>query len=394
MKIALIHDSLNACGGAEKLALAMAKSLHELGHEVILVTLERTNWEKVSLMFGEECRKYFAKEVVLFPYRAVPTTYGRFVNWLLRDVLHYSMHLRGEYDLTIVTKQLHVPVFADILYMHFPDFYPNVMALYYPERYVHNIMLRAYSLPSHILSSIHLKAFRYVRYKPLILTNSSFSKAMIKRWLDANALVIHPPVDAEPFLKLDDVTREDIILTIGRIERMKNLQVVPFVASKTPNVRYVIVGSLADKSYYEHLLDLARQYGVDDRVDILVNASFDKMLDIFSKAKIYLHTTTYEHFGISVVEAMAAGLIPIVPKNSGTWIDIVKRGLYGYGYFNPMDVPQIIYNILRSYNTETNKAFRQKMRNSVFRFSSKQFKTKINIIVNKYIINNNLRRIK
>jgi hypothetical protein len=36
LHIALVHDSLNSCGGAERLALAMAKALKELGHSVDL----------------------------------------------------------------------------------------------------------------------------------------------------------------------------------------------------------------------------------------------------------------------------------------------------------------------------------------------------------------------
>lgn len=37
----------------------------------------------------------------------------------------------------------------------------------------------------------------------------------------------------------------------------------------------------------------------------------------FAKASIYVHPARYEPFGISVVEAMCAGLIPIVTRNVG-----------------------------------------------------------------------------
>ena len=35
------------------------------------------------------------------------------------------------------------------------------------------------------------------------------------------------------------------------------------------------------------------------------------------ESKVYFHPMTGEHFGMTVVEAMAAGLIPVVPNDSG-----------------------------------------------------------------------------
>ncbi|MDQ5863476.1 MAG: glycosyltransferase, partial [Thermoproteota archaeon] len=47
------------------------------------------------------------------------------------------------------------------------------------------------------------------------------------------------------------------------------------------------------------------------------NASNQELIDAMSKSMIYFHTMIGEHFGVSIVEAMAAGLIPIVPSYGG-----------------------------------------------------------------------------
>jgi len=52
-------------------------------------------------------------------------------------------------------------------------------------------------------------------------------------------------------------------------------------------------------------------------------------LFLYKKASVYLHLNFGEVSGISVPEAMAAGLIPVVPRNCGL-SEIVDFGRYGY----------------------------------------------------------------
>jgi hypothetical protein len=110
MKIALIHDSLNVLGGAEMLALGFAKALKELGHIVHLYTLEKTDWERVHRIFGYSS-DVVDKEFVLLPGRTFPTIYGELVNWFWRDVSGIYAIRQYHYDLTIITKQIMLPVF-------------------------------------------------------------------------------------------------------------------------------------------------------------------------------------------------------------------------------------------------------------------------------------------
>ncbi|MEM1623949.1 MAG: hypothetical protein QW543_07485 [Sulfolobales archaeon] len=169
MRIAVVHDTLNPCGGAERLALYVIRVLRELGYNVDLVTEERTNWDKLRSLMHENLRSYINGEIVLPPWRKLPTIYSRYLEWFLRDIVGFTLKLRRRYDLIIVTKQLSVPVLGDIVYIHFPDFYPGTEILYYPERYLYNTLLRVYSLPSRLLSKLLIRAFKSLHYRPLIL---------------------------------------------------------------------------------------------------------------------------------------------------------------------------------------------------------------------------------
>jgi glycosyltransferase involved in cell wall biosynthesis len=354
MRIALIHNSLNASGGAERLALAFAKALKESGHSVDLYVMEKTLWYKVEKLTSYN-HNVIDNEYVLSYYGVIPfsSIYSSFLGWFSRDIVGIHEVRRRKYDVIVATTQTLVPTFVDILYMHFTSFVPGFEYLYYPDRYMYNIALRIYSRPAELLSRLLISLFKNMEYKPLILTNSKFSASMISKFLGVKGLVIYPPVNVEEYLPLSrNRDRDNIILVIGRIEPAKNIALVPFIAEKVKNGRFVIIGSIGSYSYYKHLVRLVKSLRVEDRVRILPNASEWQKIELLRRAKVYLHPMKYEHFGISVVEAMAAGLIPVVHRSGGPWTDIVEFGKYGFGFRDKDEAISIIENTLELKGTE------------------------------------------
>jgi glycosyltransferase involved in cell wall biosynthesis len=376
LRIALVHDSLNPCGGAERLALAMAKALKELGHSVDLYVIEATDWSRVERLTSCN-RQVVDREYVLPPFKSFPTVYSRLLHWFGRDIVGYHIVKKHNYDLVIATKQILVPVFVDVLYMHFPDFLPGFDYLYYPERYLYNTMLRIYSRPLELVTKTLISLFKSIRYKPVILTNSRFSASIIERFLTIEAIVLYPPVNIEKYLTLSKHgDRENIVVTISRIEPMKNLDIITDVAKEVKEAKFVILGSMQSNSYYAHLMRKIGMLNLEDRVKILINASEELKTEILRKAKIYLHPTKYEHFGIAVVEAMAAGLIPIVHKSGGPWIDIVDRGKYGMGFRTIEELAEAIGYIINADRTELSE-LREKAYKGSQRFSFDKFERNI-----------------
>jgi glycosyltransferase involved in cell wall biosynthesis len=377
MKIALIHDSFNALGGAEMLALGLARALRELGHIVHLYTLEKTDWKRVHRIFGYSS-DVVDKEYALFPGRTFPTIYGGLANWFWRDVASIYSIRQQHYDLTIITKQIMLPVFSDIIYVHFPVFVPGFESYNYPDRYVYNVWLRAYSRPEVAIRSVLLSLFKSMEYKPLILTNSRFSAAAIKRLLEVNAIVLYPPVNVEKYLPLSKNTnRNKIVLTISRIAPEKGLDIIPEIAKEVKDVKFVIAGTLSSIAYYRVLMSRIKVAGVEDRVKLFTNVSENLKMELLAKAMVYLHPTRYEHFGVAVVEAMAAGLIPIIHKSGGPWVDIVEGGKYGRG-FSSLD--ELIYHINATIDSRYEFMARLVTERARF-YSFHAFKTRVNKIL-------------
>jgi glycosyltransferase involved in cell wall biosynthesis len=73
---------------------------------------------------------------------------------------------------------------------------------------------------------------------------------------------------------------------------------------------------------------------VQDRVHIFKNKPYSFTLAALSTAKVFLHTQSTEAFGMSIVESMAAGCVPVVPRTGGPWLDILdcQEGRYGFSY--------------------------------------------------------------
>jgi glycosyltransferase involved in cell wall biosynthesis len=158
-----------------------------------------------------------------------------------------------------------------------------------------------------------------------VLTNSEFSRRAIFKTFGIDSVVLHPPVDVDAFRKasLTAETREDAILVISRIHPSKKIENAIRLAkllkqSKVGN-HMNIVGNISPggTGYYNYLRQLIKHYDLEDFVRFEVNARFDKLLSLMCRSKVYVHPMPGEPFGISTVEAMSAGIIPVVPDIGG-----------------------------------------------------------------------------
>lgn len=82
-------------------------------------------------------------------------------------------------------------------------------------------------------------------------------------------------------------------------------------------VKLIIVGSCRHAEDFErkkNMEDLSKHLSLENSVEIKHNVSYQELVQIYQTASIGLHTMWNEHFGINVVELMAAGLITVSNK--------------------------------------------------------------------------------
>ncbi|KAF8333595.1 uncharacterized protein EI90DRAFT_3052511 [Cantharellus anzutake] len=95
----------------------------------------------------------------------------------------------------------------------------------------------------------------------------------------------------------------------------------------TGPLRLVLLGSVRnpeDEGRVDALKELAKALGVEDHVEFVLNASYDELLSWLGRASVGVSSMIDEHFGINVVEFMAAGLIPVSHASGGPLLDIIK----------------------------------------------------------------------
>ncbi|KAG7574328.1 Glycosyl transferase family 1 [Arabidopsis suecica] len=172
----------------------------------------------------------------------------------------------------------------------------------------------------------------------LAMVNSSWTKSHIEvLWRIPERITrVYPPCDtsglqAFPLERSSDPPK---IISVAqfRPEKAHMLQLEAFslalekLDANVPRPKLQFVGSCrnnSDEERLQKLKDRAVELKVDGYVEFYKNAMYRELVELLGNAVAGMHGMIDEHFGISVVEYMAAGAIPIAHNSAGPKMDIV-----------------------------------------------------------------------
>lgn len=368
MKVGVFHPALDLYGGAEVVAVVVANALAESGYEVELFVNRKINQETTKKMTGE---KIFASvREVLNPAFLQPR--GTFH---LYESAAKSLIFKRKCDLLVDTYSCYVFPWTDVCYMHFP--YLNNYTFRPSFPYLRKPNIRdAITVPYAILEK-NLEDYD----KKLVLANSHFTAKVIKESLGADSRILYPPIPSMFFQENSIIPkghRENLVVTIARFGQGKGVEIVPKIAGLTDkNIHFVMIGLLHDRSVLDLVIKMVKKLGLENRLRILTNASRDEIKSILARAKVYLHTTIMEHFGMSIAEAMAMGCLPIV-HNSGGAKEFVPTE---YRYENPQEAAKKIETAVCEWSPQK----MSKMMETAERFSEANFSKRFMKLFSEYI---------
>ena len=180
----------------------------------------------------------------------------------------------------------------------------------------------------------------------LVTASSVFETMLIADTykIDENKIKkITPGVDRKIFIPDLSVEKENIILSIGRIQEQKGqLQTIEFLNNfkKIQNdFKCYFIGGPSGKHGNEYLHELKqtiKDLNLDKHVEFLGDLPQTEIIELFKKAKLLIHTSKFETFGLVAIEANTMG-VPVLTTNNGSLMEIIENNKNGYLSENLID---------------------------------------------------------
>jgi glycosyltransferase involved in cell wall biosynthesis len=294
MKVGIIHGFVGGGGGTEKTLLSIIESLSKGDHDITLYTISKPSIQIPEIKINST-----------LPFH-LPIL-GLYQRYLESKLIEKAK----DTDLIIqASGGLALPIRSNqkvIIYCHH-DFQNETKKIITKYKGIWKWYYKPYYL-------LNQKFVRHIRNENILLvSNSKFIQNSIMEKFSKDSIVIYPPVELEIFQ--NDVKKEQSAVTISRYSQEKNLEFAIDVFQDI-DVQYTMIGNTrtsVNEVYYESLNSKIKN-NKKDRIFLLKNIERSKVIENLKKSKVYFHASP-ETFGISVVESIAAGCIPIVPDDS------------------------------------------------------------------------------
>ncbi|XP_078050641.1 ALG11 alpha-1,2-mannosyltransferase isoform X1 [Augochlora pura] len=285
-------------------------------------------------------------------------------------------------------------------YTHYPTISTDMLRHIYRRVISHNnrrIIARNPFLSAAKIAYYKLFAFIYGwagSCAEIIMVNSSWTEDHINAiWkCPLKTHRIYPPCDVKHLTELKLLSEDDKsdiirIVSVAQFRPEKNhplmLRAMDELRSIVKEeiwdkIRLILIGScrnVEDEVRVKDMQDLSKHFALDENVEFKLNIPYSELVSELQRATIGLHTMWNEHFGISVVECMAAGLIVIAHASGGPRADIIETqpgSQNGFLAEEAEEYARIMAHII-SMNPEDRNIIKTTARASVSRFSDEVF---------------------
>lgn len=369
MRVALVHDYLREYGGAER----VLEVLHEIWPEAPVYT---AYYDPAAL--GIHAKKFEGWNIKTSFLQNLP-----FANKLLSPLrilaptIFESFDL-SEYDLVISSCNTYFskavltkPSALHLSYIHTPPryLYGYTTSFNYKKHWWTRI---AAEVINHFLRVID---FKVSQNPDILIANSKNVAKRIEKFYRRKSEIIYPPVNTSIKGQVSSIKGKKYFLTLSRLSRGKGVEVAVAACTKL-NLPLKVVGA---GSELEHLKKIAGK-----NVEFTGSVRDEELPEIYGNAIALLACSEDEDFGITIVEAQAAG-VPVIAARAGGHLETIIEGKTGEfyepgflgdfkTYVDPISVDNLTH-ILENFNPGKYKD--EDLRKNAQKFSKEKFKKQV-----------------
>lgn len=338
MKIAIYSENLLAnSGGAEVYALKLAEVLNR-NHTVELFTVLEKKIE-IESIFKKYHTPFFTTK--LLPKKKSKCKFKEIINRIFFWFI-LKKQIDGNFDYYINTSCNRMFGFRKIKSIHL---------IHFPVQPYSKVF-------KGILGEILDKS--YCNSYSQFWSNSEFTKKYVKEYWNIDSNVVNPPIAMDIITQEDFQKKENIIIAVGRLVPDKKIreliEAFLIIKEELENYKFIIIGN-RDSNYYEYYRELIKYAQNDKSIQILTDVSYNDLVANYKKARIFWHAKGFdvedenpilmEHFGMTTVEAMANGCIPIVINKAGQ-TEIVEDNYSGFLWNSILELQEKTKTLVRN----------------------------------------------
>lgn len=365
VKVAFIQNRVQK-GGRFQVTVEMLKVFNELGIVPDFYCYRaRITQEQIQETYGEEVQVNF-KEISepLLPFEWNIVLFNSQIN---RRVADYDLIVNSNNTSFGLSRGMNI-----ISYVHFP----RKFRMRSPSKSIHfpNKKKSFFDLSNDPLKffSFLYRFDKKISDKDFQICNSKFSANALKEVYGREAdLILYPPVDID--IESPDKDEHSIV-SLGRFSPDKRQYEQILMMKDLPSHHLHLVGFANDRGYFEKC-KLAIEENQLTNVTLHANVSAKRRDELLGSSEYFIHTLRYEPFGITTVQAIAKGCLPIV-HNSGGQLEIVPVPELRFNAES--EIPHILGRL--SEMTEV-KILKSKLVEGVMRFRSSEFRRAFKVVV-------------
>lgn len=309
MKIALFHNYMDNIGGAEMVGLTLARDLHA---DFYSTNIDEDKIAKMGFL-GIKL-KSIGSIPIHAPFRQ------QMALWRFRN-----LNLGKKYDFYIIDGDWAVS--AAVYHK------PCLWYVHSPIREIWDAyeFTRQHVVPWYLRSAFDAWVWynrylnrKYIEHVTHIVCNSENTKRRIKKYLNKDAHVIHPPTDISTFYYKN---HQNYWLSVNRLFTHKRVDIQMKAFAKIPEEKLVIVGSYEQSRHFQQYIRYIQSIKPSN-VEIKSWVDNEELRELYAGCKGFITTAYDEDFGMTAIEAMASGK-PVIAPNEGGYTETVISGITG-----------------------------------------------------------------